>query len=59
MTLDPWTQGYRTALNHGASYSDNPHKGEPAATAWAFGASEGMKDRNRNAFGAILESLNK
>lgn len=59
MTAKPdcWTQGYRAALHEGKRYPDNPHKGEPGATAWAFGCSEGMKARNRRAFASIVSAL--
>jgi hypothetical protein len=56
---DHWTEGYRAARDHGASYSDNPHQIEPAATAWAFGASEGMKARNHAALARVLGPLRK
>jgi ribosome modulation factor len=52
---DPWTEGYRAAVN-GATYDDNPHQ-EPKATAWAFGCSEGMKERNSRALDALMEEL--
>lgn len=53
--MDPWSEGYRAAIN-GATYDDNPHS-EPNATAWAFGCSEGMKERNRRAISAIVAGL--
>jgi hypothetical protein len=51
---DPWTEGYRAALD-GATYDNNPHH-EPQATAWAFGCSEGMKERNRLALRALFRT---
>jgi len=52
-----WSEGFRAGLN-GATYDDNPHQ-EPAATAWAFGCSEGMKERNRLAFRSIIAGIAK
>lgn len=53
--MSVWDEGYRAALN-GATYDDNPHQ-EPAATAWAFGCSEGMKERNCRALGALVQAM--
>ena len=53
MKPDHWTEGYRAALN-GATYADNPYEGKPGATPWAFGCSEGMKERNRCALAGIM-----
>lgn len=55
-TPDPWSEGYRAARDDGATYDDNPYQ-EPEATPWAFGCSEGMKERNKRAFQAIAEKL--
>lgn len=56
MKPDNWGEGYQAGLA-GLSYDDNPHKAEPAGTAWAFGCSEGMKERNRLAFAGIMSAL--
>lgn len=54
---DHWAEGYRAALHDGKQYPDNPHEGKPGATAWAFGCSEGMKERNRRGLAVILSKL--
>lgn len=56
-TQDPWTQGYRAARDHGATYSDNPLEGQKGASAWAFGCSEGMRARNAAAFDGIVKAM--
>ena len=64
MTRDPetiqkdaaWGAGYR-AGRAGAEYSDNPLTEAEGATAWAFGCSEGWRDRNRSAFDNIMHTL--
>ena len=53
---DPWSEGYRAGLN-GATYAENPHEGGPGATAWAFGCSEGWRERNRLAFCRIVKRI--
>lgn len=53
--MTAWDEGYRAGLN-GSGYDDNPHT-EPKATAWAFGCSEGMKERNRQALRAIVDTF--
>ena len=52
----PWDSGYRAGLE-GLTYADNPIEGENGATAWAFGCSEGMKERNRLALGGLLKAI--
>jgi len=53
---DFWSLGYRAGLA-GRVYADNPFEGKAGATAWAFGCSEGMKERNRRAFTGILSRI--
>lgn len=53
---DYWTEGYRAALG-GAVYGDNPHEGGQGASAWAFGCSEGMKERNRRSFLNLISAI--
>lgn len=57
MSPDPWQQGYTAAKEYGADYSQNPFEHEPAGTAWAFGCSEGMKERNRITLDEIVRFL--
>lgn len=57
MKPDFWSEGYDAALR-GATYAENPHEGtEPAATAWAFGCSDGMKEWNRRALSELIKQL--
>lgn len=56
MTQDYWTEGYRAGLS-GKHYADNPYEGGHGATAWAFGCSQGISDRNKEAFKSILAAL--
>lgn len=53
---DFWTLGYRAGLA-GLVYADNPFEGQKGASAWAFGCSEGMKERNRRAFAQLVYRL--
>lgn len=54
--VDPWSRGYREGLD-GATYDQNPYGNGKGGSAWAFGCSEGMAERNRQAFRAIIEAL--
>lgn len=54
--MNSWEQGFIAARDNGATYTDNPHSGKDG-TAWAFGCGEGMKERNRIAFQAIMQTL--
>lgn len=56
MKPDYWTEGYRAGLD-GAGYDANPYGNAQGGTAWAFGCAEGLKERNRQAFRAIVETL--
>ena len=56
MKPDYWTEGYRAGLS-GKHYADNPYEGGYGATAWAFGCSQGISDRNIEAFERILAAL--
>lgn len=53
---DYWTEGYIAARDCERDYCHNPYEGnEPAATQWAFGCSEGIKERNRRGIVHLLE----
>ena len=56
MARDHWSEGYHAGIA-GLTYVDNPHENGKGGTAWAFGCSEGMKERNRVAFRAIIKEL--
>lgn len=56
MSEDFWGEGYKAGLA-GKSYPDNPYEGKAGATPWAFGCSQGMRDRNTEAFGRILSPV--
>lgn len=56
MKPDYWTEGYRAGLS-GKHYADNPYEGGHGATAWAFGCSQGISDRNTEAFERIFAAL--
>lgn len=53
---DRWTEGYQAGLA-GKQYTDNPYEGQDGASAWAFGCGEGWRERNRQAFGAIIMGM--
>lgn len=54
--IDHWSEGYRAGLQ-GKGYADNPYEGQAGATPWAFGCSQGMADRNTEAFQRIMTAL--
>ena len=56
MITDFWGEGYHAGMN-GATYGENPYEGKQGAAAWAFGCSEGMKDRNKTALRKILSAI--
>ena len=53
---DTWAEGYQAGLN-GQSYYDNPYPDNDGGTAWAFGLSEGLRERNRRALAGLLNAM--
>jgi ribosome modulation factor len=56
MKEDYWDEGYKAGLS-GKDYRDNPYEGKRGATPWAFGCSQGMSDRNTEAFNRIMTAI--
>lgn len=54
---DAWSEGYIAARDCERDYCHNPYATEPQATAWAFGCSEGIKERNRRGIAHIMRGL--
>lgn len=56
MKTDYWAEGYQAGLA-GKVYDDSPYDKGEGGTPWAFGCSEGMKDRNRKAIRQIMATI--
>lgn len=57
--MSSWDEGFRAGKG-GLVYKDNPYpENDKRSDAWAFGCSEGMKERNRQAFKTIIKRTAK